>query len=211
MHGLTHFVTNEVLRVGYPAVFVLMVLQAACIPVPSEATMSLGGALASASFVAVASNGAHHHLAFATVVAVGVLGDLVGSSIAYWVGRTGGRVAVERWGRRLFLREHELDRAEAWFGRHGEAAIIVAKLLPVVRSFISLPAGMAEVPFGRFLLYVAAGTLPFALAMAGLGYALGTKVLDYLGPVSLVVAILLVGAVAWWLLKRARERRATSG
>jgi membrane protein DedA with SNARE-associated domain len=210
MHGLTHLVTNEVLRIGYPAIFVLMVLQAACIPVPSEATMSLGGALASASFVAVASNGAHHHLAFAGVVAVGVLGDLVGSSIAYWVGRTGGRAAVARWGRRVFLREHELDRAEAWFARHGEAAVIVSKLLPVLRSFISLPAGMAEVAFGRFLLYVAVGTLPFALAMAWLGYALGTKVLDYLTPISLALAALLVDAVAWWFVRRAGERRAAS-
>ncbi len=204
MHALTHLVTTEVLRFGYPAIFLLMALQAACIPIPSEATMSLGGALASASFVAVAANGAHHHLNLAAVVAVGVVGDLAGSAVAYAIGRAGGRPLVERWGRYVLLRPHDLDRAESWFRRRGDTAVLVSKLVPVARSFISLPAGVAEMPFGKFMVFVAAGTLPFAVAMAALGYLLGSKVLDYFTPVSIVVATALVGLLVWWLVRRSR-------
>jgi membrane protein DedA with SNARE-associated domain len=143
MHALTNFVTKEVLAFGYPAIFLLMVLQAACIPIPSEATMALGGALASASFVASTAGAGHQELNFALVVLVGVLGDLTGSAIAYAVGRQGGRPMIDRWGKYVLLRHHDLDRAERWFGEHGEGAVIGAKLLPVVRSFISLPAGVA--------------------------------------------------------------------
>ncbi|HEY3139780.1 MAG TPA: DedA family protein, partial [Acidimicrobiales bacterium] len=117
---------------GYLAVFVLMVLESACIPIPSEVTMLFGGAAANATFAA--SVGADH-LNFLVVGLLGTVGNLVGSWIAYGVGRAGGRPLIERWGRYVFLREHELDRAEAWFGEHGEAAVFVSRLLPVVRTF----------------------------------------------------------------------------
>src|SRR5439155_26910776 len=143
-----------------------------------------------------------HELNFLLVGLVGTAGNLVGSWIAYAVGRAGGRPLVERWGRLVFLREHELDRAEAWFRDHGEAAVFFSRLLPVVRTFISLPAGVAEMPLGTFTLYTVAGCLPWTFALAGMGYALGascTTVEKYFKPVSLVFGVLLVGSIARWL------------
>jgi membrane protein DedA with SNARE-associated domain len=203
-----HLVTDYVLRYGYLAVFVLMVLESACIPIPSEVTMLFGGALANAAFVA-ATSGADDRLNFVVVGLLGTLGNLVGSWIAYYVGRVGGRPLIERWGRFVFLRPHELDRAEAWFGEHGEAAAFFSRLLPVVRTFISLPAGVAEMPIGKFTAYTVAGCLPWTFALAGVGYAVGGKwdtIERYFRPISIVVAVAIVVALAWWLIRRARAR-----
>jgi len=205
---VTHFVVDNVVRFGYVAVFVLMVAESACIPIPSEVTMLFGGALTNAALVSRYS--AHHQLNFVLVGLVGTFGNLVGSWIAYAVGRAGGRPLVERWGRYVFLRPHELDRAEAWFADHGPAAVFFSRLLPVVRTFISLPAGVAEMPLLPFTLYTVAGCLPWTFALAGVGYALGsrwTTVDRYFRPVSIVVAVLLVAAVAWWVVRRARAKR----
>ena len=203
---ITQFVGNH----GYEAIFILMVLESACIPIPSEVTMLFGGALATE---AVASSLGVAPLNFVVVALVGTLGNLVGSWIAYGVGRAGGRPLILRWGRFVFLREHELDRAEAWFGDHGEAAVFGARLLPVVRTFISLPAGVAEMPVGKFTLYTVLGCLPWTFALAGIGYAVGTQwhtIAKYFVPVSLAIALALVAVIAWWLIKRARARKAES-
>src|SRR5436309_914588 len=164
--GLEHLIRATIEDYGYLAVFVLMVLESACIPIPSEVTMLFGGAAANATFAA-SLPGSPPHLNFLLIGLIGTLGNLVGSWIAYWVGRAGGRPLVERWGRYVFLRPHELDRAEAWFTDHGEAAVFGSRLLPVVRTFISLPAGVAEMPFGRFSAFTLAGSLPSTFALAG--------------------------------------------
>jgi len=204
-----HLIRTTIENFGYLAVFVLMVLESACIPIPSEVTMLFGGAAANATFAA-SLPGDPHPLNFVVVGLMGALGNLVGSLLAYWVGRVGGRPLVERWGQYVFLREHELDRAEEWFAEHGEAAVFVSRLLPVVRTFISLPAGVAEMPIGRFTVYTFAGCLPWTFALAGVGYTLGSKwttVEKYFRPISIVVGVLVVGAIAWWLLRRARAKR----
>jgi membrane protein DedA with SNARE-associated domain len=207
-----HLITSTILDYGYLAVFVLMVLESACVPVPSEVTMLFGGALANGTFVAAIGGG--RHLNFVVVGLLGALGNLLGSWIAWAVGRRGGRPLIERWGRYVFLRRHELDRAEAWFARHGEAAVFVSRLLPVVRTFISLPAGIAEMPFARFSVYTFAGCLPWTFALTGLGYALGGRwdlVERYLRPISYAIAVLVVLAAAWWLARRwAEQRRAAA-
>ncbi|HEX9235323.1 MAG TPA: DedA family protein, partial [Actinomycetota bacterium] len=181
---------------GYLAVFVLMVAESACIPIPSELTMLLGGALANATFAATLHA---DHLNFLVVGLLGTVGNLLGSLIAYYAGRVGGRPLIERWGRLVFLREHELERAEAWFADHGEAAVFVSRLLPVVRTFISLPAGVAEMPVGRFTVFTVAGCLPWTFSLAGVGYAVGSRwdtIEKYFRPVSLAFAVILVAAVA---------------
>src|SRR5438093_1303604 len=188
-----------------------MVLESACIPIPSEVTMLFGGALANATFVASAFVGGGEHLNFALVGLVGTLGNLVGSWIAYGIGRVGGRPLILRWGKVVFLREHELDRAEAWFAAHGDAAVFVSRLLPVVRTFISLPAGVAEMPFGKFSLYTVAGCLPWTFALAGVGYEVGSSwktVERFFRPISIVFAVVLVALIVWWIVKRARSREA---
>ena len=206
---MEHFVTDFILKYGYTAVFVLMVLESACIPIPSEVTMLFGGALANAIFVASVAAAGAVHLNFLVVGLLGTFGNLVGSWIAYGVGRAGGRPLIERWGKFVFLREHELNRAEVWFAKHGEAAVFVSRLLPVVRTFISLPAGVAEMPFWRFTIYTFAGCLPWTFALAGIGYGLGAKwktVERYFRPISIIVAVALVVVIVWWFVKRARAR-----
>jgi membrane protein DedA with SNARE-associated domain len=202
-----HFITHTIVNYGYLAVFVLMVAESALIPVPSEVTMLFGGALANAAFVHIGSQ----HLNFLLVGLLGTVGNVVGSLIAYAIGRVGGRPLVERFGRYIFLRPHELDRAEAWFGKHGQAAVFFGRLLPVVRTFISLPAGVAEMPLAPFVVYTTAGCLPWTFALAAIGYVLGgrwTTVDKYFKPITYGLAVLIVAAVAWWLAKRYRQRKA---
>jgi membrane protein DedA with SNARE-associated domain len=210
MSAVTDFITGTIRDHGYLAIFVLMVLESACIPIPSEVTMLFGGALANAAFYEAVGSTAEP-LNFVLVALVGTLGNLVGSWIAYGVGYFGGRPLVERYGRFVFLREHELERAEAWWAGHGEAAVFFSRLLPVVRTFISLPAGIGRMPFGKFTLYTILGCLPWTFALAGLGYALGQNwetVERYLRPISIAVVLLLAAAFVWWLVRRSKRRRA---
>jgi membrane protein DedA with SNARE-associated domain len=199
-------VTEEIARYGYLAIFVLMVLESACIPIPSEVTMLFGGALVSASFLAPDQ---HLDLWFVTLAGTG--GNLVGSWLAYWAGYVGGRPLIDRWGRYLLIRPHEVDRAHDWFERRGELAVFVSRLLPVIRTFISLPAGVARMPFWRFTVYTVLGCLPWTFALAWLGYALGenwTKVESVLQPIAWAIAAVVVGVGAWWVARRYRKVRA---
>ena len=200
LEWLEHLIAGSLADYGYLAVFVLMVLESACIPIPSEVTMVFGGFLVSRG-----------ELDFFWVAMLGTIANLVGSWLAYWVGLRGGRPLIERWGRYIFLRKHEIDRAEAWFDDHGEAAVFVSRLLPVVRTFISLPAGVARMPFGKFTLYTFLGCLPWTFALTWAGVLLGDNwesVLRYGTPISWAIAIALVALVAWWLFKRYRAKRA---
>jgi membrane protein DedA with SNARE-associated domain len=153
---------------GLAAIFVLMAADSACIPVPSEVTMLLGGALAAGAVA-----GAHPNLI--AVVVAGTLGNLVGSYLAWLVGRFGGRPALHRWGRYVFLRPLEIDRAQDWFIRRGTASVFWARLLPGIRTFISLPAGIANMPPVRFGLYTLAGCLPWTAALTLVGYGIGAN------------------------------------
>ena len=209
METLTRIITDTVRDYGYLAIFVLMVLESACIPIPSEVTMLFGGALANAAFFqAVGST--EEPLNFVLVGLVGAVANLVGSWLAYWVGYVGGRPLIERWGRYVLLRQHELDRAHAWFEEHGEAAVFVSRLLPVIRTFISLPAGVARMSFGRFSVYTFLGCLPWTFALAAVGFVVGENwetVERYFRPLSIAVGVAVVAAAVWWYLSRRRAAR----
>lgn len=197
------FVTEEIVTYGYVAIFLLMVLESACIPIPSEVTMLFGGALASAGFV---SGGTQLNLV--AVALVGALGNLVGSWLAYGVGYVGGRPLIDRWGRYLLLRPHEIDRAHQWFERYGQRAVFLGRLLPVVRTFISLPAGVARMNVWRFSLYTLLGCLPWTFGLTILGYQLGERwdeVERVIRPFSWALAVALVLAIAWWVWRRVRD------
>lgn len=208
---MEHFIVRTLVDFGYLAVFVLMMLQASGIPIPSEATMALGGAAASATFVEATLGDGSEPLKLFWVIVAGVAGDLVGSWIAYAIGRIGGRPLVRRWGVKIFRREHEVERAERWFARYGERAVFVSKLLPIARSYISFPAGMAEMPIGRFSLFVVLGSLPFTVAVALLGYFFGDEVVRYLREIAYAVGVILVVAAVWWWFARRRSRARTTG
>ncbi len=202
---MEHLVVSQISHHGYLAIFLLMVLESACIPIPSEAVMLFGGALAGGVVLA----GVHVHLNVVAVALAGAVGNLVGSWIAYFVGRIGGRPLIERYGKYVLLRPHDLDRAERFFARYGTPAVLISRILPVVRTFISLPAGIAEMPLGTFSLLTLLGSLPwtFALALAGDAVAANWKsVSSAFTPISIVVGAIIVVAIAWWAFRRMGSR-----
>ena len=186
---------------GYAAIFLLMTLESACIPIPSEVTMPVGGLLA-----------AEGSLNLWVVGLVGAVANLVGSLIAYGVGAALSRPVILRFGRYVRLREHDLDRATAWFDRYGGRAVFWSRLLPVVRTFISLPAGTARMELGRFSLYSFLGSLSWSLGLAYGGYVLGRNWEKLADNVELgayaIVALISLGTVV--LVIRARRRRRAS-
>jgi membrane protein DedA with SNARE-associated domain len=189
---------------GYLAIFLLMVAESACIPVPSELTMTFGGALAAGAVA-----GAYLNLVL--VIAVGVAGNVVGSYIAWAVGLYGGQAALRRWGKRLWIREHDIDRATVWFERNGPRAVLLGRLLPVVRTFISLPAGIAGMRPLRFGIYTTIGVIPWTAALAGAGYAVGSNWQSisngFKGPTYIIAAIVVV-ALAVLIVRHVRRRPA---
>jgi membrane protein DedA with SNARE-associated domain len=191
------FCTNFIGSWGLPAVFLLMVLESACIPVPSEAIMLFAGFAVSKGDMSLAG-----------AVTVGVAGNLLGSWVAYWVGLYGGRPFIDRYGKYVLLRHHHLDIAERWFARYGAVAVFFSRILPIVRTFISLPAGMARMPFWKFTLYTAAGSVPWVLMLGYVGVKVGDNwekiqarlhYLDY----TVVAAVLFL--IAWWVVHRRRN------
>jgi membrane protein DedA with SNARE-associated domain len=189
---------------GYLAVFVLMLAESACVPIPSEVIMMFGGALAGGAVA-----GAHPQLT--GVFVAGVLGSVAGSYISWAVGKYAGQTAIRRWGRRVGIREHEIDKATAWFERHGPVAVLVGRVIPVIRTFISLPAGFADMSAGTFGLYTTLGVIPWTAGLAIFGYALGANwehvANDFHGPTYVIAGLLVVG-VAAVLIRRRRAKAA---
>ena len=188
---------------GYVAIFVLMVAESACLPVPSELIMTFGGALAAGAVPGTSLN-------LIGVIAAGVAGNVAGSYLAWAVGRYGGQPALRRWGHRLWLRNHDLDRASNWFARYGPRAVLIGRVLPVVRTFISLPAGIAGMDPVRFGIYTLIGCIPWTAALTYAGYAVGSNwqsvVNAFRGPTYIIAALVMVGLIIaiWWYVHRHR-------
>ncbi len=191
--NFTHFVSTA----GYGAIFILCVLQSCCVPTSSELTLGFAGVLA-----------AQGKLSLIGVIAVGALGEVVGAYIAWAVGRYAGRVAVDRFGRYILLSHRDLDKAEAWYARHERFGVFGSRLLPVIRNFVALPAGIAEVPLGRFGLLTAAGSLLWDGAWAGIGYGIAGQwhtIASGFGDIGYVLAVLVVGVVVFGAYHRYRS------
>jgi membrane protein DedA with SNARE-associated domain len=140
----------------------------------------------------------------------GTAGNVVGSWLAYWAGAVGGRPLVDRFGRYMLVRPHEVDRAHAWFERHGDATVFVSRLLPVVRTFISVPAGVARMNVVKFTLYTVLGCLPWTFALAWIGYILGdnwSAAEEVIRPVAWGIAAVIVAGGVWWVIRRWRQVR----
>jgi membrane protein DedA with SNARE-associated domain len=186
---------------GLPGVFVLMVLESACIPVPSEATMLFAGFNV--------SNGEYSLLA-ATLV--GSVANLIGSWIAYGIGYFGRVDILEKHGRKLHVKKSHLEWADRWFERHGDATVFFTRMLPIIRTFISLPAGVARMPFWRFSLLTLAGCVPWVLMLTFIGKQAGDNWEDWKDNLHyvdyLVAACIVLGAA--YLIVRARRRRGTA-
>jgi membrane protein DedA with SNARE-associated domain len=183
---------------GLGGVFVLMVLESACIPIPSEATMLFAG-----------FNVSHGHYSLFAAVAVGSVANLVGSWIAYAVGYYGRVGWLLKYGKKVGIKESHLKTADRWFERHGDATVFFTRMLPIVRTFISLPAGVARMPFWRFTILTLAGCIPWVFLLTFAGQQAGNnwhKWKDNLHYVDYaVVALIVVGSV--YLIVRGRRRR----
>ncbi len=176
--------TGLVANFGYLAIFVLSVAQSCCIPTSSELTLGFAGVLA-----------AGHKLSLAGTIAAGVTGEVLGAYLAWWVGRNWGRAVVDRYGRYLLLSHRDLDRAEAWYRRHGLLGVAAGRCLPVIRNFAALPAGLAGYPAATFGLFTLFGSVVWDGAMAAIGYEIGKSYQSVMHDFSAAGYILLAAAV----------------
>ena len=207
-------VTTFVLDHGLYAVFLLMLIDAV-FPAASELVMVVGGALAAGAFAGQGvSIGGHGFDAYVAIAVAGTLGYLVGSWLGWGVGRYGGRPLVERHGRWLHLDAQKLDRAERWFSRWEDWGVLVGRITPVIRSFVSIPAGLFEVRFWRYTWLTLLGSAIWAFALAGVGYALGSsyekfhhgfRFADYLVAAAVVLAAIYL-LVRWRRTSTLRRR-----
>jgi membrane protein DedA with SNARE-associated domain len=197
--------TSHLVRTGgLPMIFVLMAVGSACIPVPSEVVMLFAG-------FAVADktgSGAHHHLTMIGVVLAGLIGTLVGSWVAYAVGRGGRLELLERHGGKVHMGPGQIQRADRWFQRYGQRIVLFGRLVPVIRAFVSLPAGVARMPVGRFTVLTLIGSLPWVLGLALVGHAVGgewTSVRKAFEYVDYVLLALIVLGIAYLVVRRRRD------
>ena len=195
LEPLGNFIVTVIEHLGYVGVFVAMTLESTGLPLPSEVIMGFAGY--------VVWEG---RLTLLGITLAGALGCLAGSLIAYGIGAYGGRPLLERYGKYVLIRKSELDRAEQWFGKHGEIAVFVSRLLPVVRAFISYPAGIVGMDIKKFSLYTVLGSLPFCFAFAYLGVALGPHWEDIRGLLryfNIAVIVGIVVLIAYLIYRRA--------
>ena len=161
---LSIYITDFISSIGYAGIFLLMTLESACMPVPSEIVMPFSG------FAAQRGD-----LNFVVVGLVGSLGCLAGSVLSYGIGVYGGRPILEKYGKYVLIKKHEMELADRWFARYGNKAVFIARLLPIIRTFISLPAGIARMNFAKFAVYSFVGSLPWCFALAYVGVMLGNN------------------------------------
>lgn len=183
MHQIIDWITTHATSLiesyGIFGIFIGMLLESACIPIPSEVIMLFGGFyIQQGSF------------SYFEVVSAGVIGNVVGSMLIYWIGATGGRALLMKYGKYVWIKPEHVNKAEAWFSRYGEWAAFFGRNLPLIRTFISLPAGIARMKFSRFVLFTFLGCLPWNMLLTYLGFKLGEnwqQVEPYIRPVSYVM------------------------
>ena len=211
---LAHIIIAVISKSGYAGVVLLMAIESACIPLPSEIIMPFSGALTVPS---IAQHYGRPALSLLWVATAGALGCNLGSVIAYEIGCYGGRPLVEKYGRYIWLSRHDLEMAERFFQRFGSAAVFIGRLLPVIRTFIALPAGLARMPRLRFHVYTFLGSWPWCFALAWIGMKLGERwesdprLRQWLHRLDAVIVIAIVCAGVWFVRSHWRNRvRATA-
>jgi membrane protein DedA with SNARE-associated domain len=203
--SLTNFIGDH----GLYAVFALMLIDSV-LPAASELVMLYAGVLASGALpgqdvVLFGHRIDSHFWGYVAIAAAGVAGQTVGSIMGWAIGLYGGRPLVERHGRWLHLGPENLDRAERWFDRWGDWAVFIGRMTPVVRSFVSIPAGLARMPLGRFTLYSVLGTIPWCFGIAGAGWALGSSWETFhhdFRYVEALVGVAILALLVWYLRRR---------
>jgi membrane protein DedA with SNARE-associated domain len=199
---LVQFITHVIDVGGYGGLVLLMGIESACVPLPSEIIMPFAGYLAYLG-----------HMNLVLAATAGALGCNAGSVIAYWIGAKGGRPLVERYGRWVLMSHHDLDRMTLFFDKYGSITVLIARLLPVVRTFIAFPAGIAKMPQARFHIYTFVGSWPWCYALAYAGMKLGEKwhtdprFYEWFHRFHLAVEIALVAGIVWFVWSHLSRRK----
>lgn len=200
---LSVFIVGTISALGYPGIVLLMGIESACIPLPSEVIMPFSGYLVYTG-----------RFNLWAVAVAGAVGCVLGSLVAYWAGMYGGRPFIEKYGRYVLISRHDLDLADRWFARYGELITFVSRLLPVIRTFIAFPAGVARMNLPRFILYTFLGSLPWCLGLAYAGQKLGEQwdkneaLKSWFHRFDFVIGIIFVAFAAWWVWRHVKENRA---
>ncbi|UOF92149.1 DedA family protein [Fodinisporobacter ferrooxydans] len=194
LHVLGTFVMHLINALGYTGIVIAMAIESACIPLPSEVIMPFAGYLVWKG-----------HFSLIGITLAGTIGNVIGSLVAYYVGYIGGRPFIERFGSYVFLSRRHLHSAEVWFAKYGSTAVFFGRILPFIRTFISLPAGIARMPIGRFIVYTALGSLPWSYALGLVGYKLGQHwegIAKYMHPFTYITIAVVVVVFLYTLLKK---------
>jgi membrane protein DedA with SNARE-associated domain len=200
---LSGIIVATISLLGYSGVALLMAIESACIPLPSEIIMPFSGYLVSTG-----------QLNLWLVALAGAVGCVLGSLGAYWVGMYGGRPLIEKYGRYLLVSKRDLDMADRWFAKRGELIVFVSRMLPAIRTFIAFPAGVARMDLKRFIVYTFAGSFPWCLGLAYVGQKLGEKwnkddtLKTWFHRFDFLVAIVAVLLAAWWIWRHVSHLRA---
>lgn len=201
IEALASWIVDLISHGTYLSIVLLMAIESACIPLPSEIIMPFAGYLASKGV-----------LSLWLAALAGAVGCNLGSTVAYFAGAWGGRRFVDRWGKYLLVSGHDLDVAESFFRRLGAAAVFIGRLLPLVRTFIALPAGFARMPFWTFQLYTFVGSLIWCFALAYLGQILGEQwdknpaIQTAFHGADVLIALLVLAAIGWFVWTRLHQR-----
>jgi membrane protein DedA with SNARE-associated domain len=199
---LSAFIVATISALGYSGVVLLMAIESACIPLPSEIIMPFSGYLVYTG-----------RFNLWAVGVAGAVGCVVGSLLAYWVGMRGGRPLIEKYGRYILISHHDLDIADRWFARYGEIIVFASRLLPVIRTFIAFPAGVARMNLPRFVAYTFLGSLPWCLGLAYVGQKLGEQwdknetLKTWFHRFDFVIGIIGVLFVVWWIWRHIKNSR----
>jgi membrane protein DedA with SNARE-associated domain len=198
LEAVASFVIFVISMMGLPGIVLLMAIESACIPLPSEVIMPFSGYLVFLGKYSLWSVGL-----------AGAIGCVVGSVPAYYLGMYGGRPLIEKYGKYILMSRHDLDMADRWFERHGEATVFFARLLPVVRTFIAFPAGVAQMEMKRFIAYTFAGSLPWCLGLAYVGMVMGERwpvLREYFHKFDLLIGAAIVAGIVWYVRRHLRNR-----
>ena len=199
---LAAWIVAVISATGYFGVMILMAIESACIPLPSEVIMPFAGYLVSIG-----------QFSLVGAATMGAVGCNVGSTVAYYAAAYGGRRVFERWGAYVLISPAELDRAEQFFAHYGSITVFVGRLLPVVRTFIAFPAGLARMPMLKFQIYTFVGSWPWCFGLAYIGYLLGARwnsdptLRSLFHRFDAVIVVILAAGLAWFVWMRLRERR----
>ncbi len=194
---ITSFIINTISSLGYFGVGLMMAIESACVPLPSEIIMPFAGFLA-----------AQGEFSLFGAALAGAVGCVIGSAAAYAAGVWGGRAFIEKYGKYILISHHDLDVADKFFNKYGSSAIFFSRLLPVVRTFISLPAGIAKMNFSKFIIYSFSGSLPWCYGLAYLGKILGDnwKTLGaYFHKFDAVIVVVIIAGAVWYIRRHLKN------